>query len=97
MSSTQLSSKGQVIIPKALRDAQRWTPGTRLQVVQTPEGLLLSAASVEPKTPLQEGLLAIRQRIGYTGPPVSIEAMNEAVLAEAARRHRAAPSGKKPR
>jgi hypothetical protein len=34
-----------------------------------------------------QGLAAIRQRIAYQGPAVSIEDMNAAVLSEAARKH----------
>ena len=43
--TTVLSQKGQVVLPKALRDACRWNPGTRLTVRETPEGLLLTAAA----------------------------------------------------
>ena len=44
--TTTLSTKGQVILPKALRDALDWKPGTRLVVENTPEGVLLKAAPV---------------------------------------------------
>jgi AbrB family looped-hinge helix DNA binding protein len=37
-SSTKISTKGQVVIPKAMRDRLRWTPGTRLQVRLLMEG-----------------------------------------------------------
>ena len=32
MVKTRLSSKGQVIIPKAVRERQGWQPGTELEV-----------------------------------------------------------------
>ncbi len=86
MQTTVLSSKGQIIIPKAMRDSRHWHAGTRLAVCDTPEGLLLKPVVVDQKTPLTQGLASIRQRIAYAGPAVSIEYMNAAVLSEAARR-----------
>ena len=86
MSTTVLSSKGQVIIPKALRTALRWGPGTLLEVHDTPEGLLLRPAAPQAKVSLAGGLAAIRSRIGYGGPPVSLAEMDAAVLREAALR-----------
>jgi AbrB family looped-hinge helix DNA binding protein len=86
MQVTLLSSKGQVIIPKALREARQWQAGTRLQVLDTGEGLLLRPVAPSQKVPLAAGLAAIRERIAYTGPPVSLEQMDAAVLQEASRR-----------
>ncbi|MEN9629947.1 MAG: hypothetical protein RJA10_3175 [Pseudomonadota bacterium] len=96
MRTTVLSSKGQVIIPKALRVALRWDAGTQLEVHDTPEGVLLRPAATLPKQPLHEGLAAIRRRVGYTGPVVSIEAMDAAVLREAATRFPTTPPARKP-
>lgn len=86
MRTTVLSSKGQVIIPKTLRVARRWGPGTQLEVHDTPEGVLLRPAAPTQKVALASGLAAIRQRIGYRGPAVSLAQMDAAVLREAARR-----------
>lgn len=86
MQTTLLSSKGQVIIPKTLRDAHRWHAGTRLEVQDTADGVLLRPVVKANKTELPAGLAAIRQRIAHQGPAVSIEDMNAAVLREAVRR-----------
>ena len=86
MQTTLLSSKGQVIIPKALREARHWRTGTRLQVQETSEGLLLKPVTSDEKVPLAEGLAAIRKGIAYQGAAVSIEVMNSAILREAARK-----------
>lgn len=42
MATTTVSSKGQVVIPRHLREKHRLTSGTRLQVSETNEGLVLS-------------------------------------------------------
>lgn len=41
MLKTRLSSKGQVIIPKAFRDAYNWRPGQEFIVIATGDGLML--------------------------------------------------------
>lgn len=41
METTKLSSKGQVIIPKAIRSSHHWEPGLELMVIDTGEGILL--------------------------------------------------------
>ena len=42
MPTTTVSSKGQVVIPRHLREKHRLTSGVRLQVSETEEGLVLS-------------------------------------------------------
>jgi AbrB family looped-hinge helix DNA binding protein len=84
MQTTTLSSKGQVIIPKTLRAALRWAPGTQLEVHDTPEGVLLRPAALATKASLPEGLAAIRRRVAYAGPTVNLEDMDAAVLRMAA-------------
>ena len=86
MATTIVSSKGQVIIPKSVRDSRRWTAGTRLEVRDMPEGVLLARLTSAVKTPLGAGLAAIRARVAYRGPTKTIEEMQAAVLREAARR-----------
>ena len=88
MHTTVLSSKGQIIIPKTLRVARRWGPGTQLEVHDTPEGLLLKPARSAEKVDLASGLAAIRERVGYRGPVVSCAEMDAAVLREAALREK---------
>ena len=86
MQTTVLSSKGQVIIPNTLRAARRWGPGTRLEVRDTPDGVLLRPAVPADKVGLTGGLAAIRRRVAYRGPAVSIADMDAAVLREASKR-----------
>jgi AbrB family looped-hinge helix DNA binding protein len=84
MRTTTRSSKGQVIIPKTLRAALRWAPGTQLEVHDTPDGVLLRPAALATKASLPEGLAAIRRRVAYAGPTVSLEDLDAAVLRLAA-------------
>jgi AbrB family looped-hinge helix DNA binding protein len=41
METVKLSSKGQVVLPKWVRDARGWEPGTEFAVQEVPEGILL--------------------------------------------------------
>jgi AbrB family looped-hinge helix DNA binding protein len=50
MMHTTLSSKGQVIIPKAMRDNQHWAAGTVFMITDSPEGLFLRAQPLFPPT-----------------------------------------------
>lgn len=94
MHTTVLSSKGQVIIPKSLREARRWGPGTPLEVHDTPDGVLLRPAAPAAKVGLAAGLAAIRRQLAYAGPPLSLAEMNAAVEREAALRQPAPPRTK---
>ena len=81
--TTVVSTKGQVILPKAIRRALRWEPGTRLVVERTPQGVLLKPEPAFAETRPQDvfGCLA------WDGPPKSLPDMQAGVLAEARRRH----------
>jgi AbrB family looped-hinge helix DNA binding protein len=80
---TTVSTKGQVILPKAIRRRREWDAGTRLIVEETPDGVLLKRAPAFAATRPNEvfGLLP------SGGEPKSLEEMEAGVLAEARRRH----------
>lgn len=42
VATTTVSSKGQVVIPRALREKYRLTSGTRLEVSESDDGLVLA-------------------------------------------------------
>ncbi len=48
--TTTMSSKGQVILPKVIRQRRNWDAGIRLIVGETPEGVLLKRAPAVPPT-----------------------------------------------
>ena len=84
MDTTRLSSKGQVIIPKAVRDAHGWEPGTELVVEERPEGVLLRTHRVFAPARLED----VAGCLKYRGQPKSLEDMDRAVEAEARKRWR---------
>jgi AbrB family looped-hinge helix DNA binding protein len=75
METTILSSKGQIIIPKVLRDKHHWRPGTKFFIEVTSVGLMLKPASLFSPTSLEDGLGCT----GYSGPAKTVEEMNEAI------------------
>ena len=82
--TTVLSTKGQVILPKALRDQLGWEAGTRLIAEYTTDGILLKpAATAFAKTQPEQ----VFGCLPYAGRPKSIEEMNRGVALEARRRH----------
>ena len=38
---TRMSDKGQVVVPKAIRDTKGWPAGTDLEVIDAGDGVLL--------------------------------------------------------
>ena len=80
--ATTVSTKGQVILPKAILERRNWAAGTRLVVEDTPDGVLLKAAPVFAQTRPEDvaGMLA------YRGPPKTLEEMDAAITAEVKRR-----------
>lgn len=82
--TTVISTKGQVILPKAIRDLRQWAPGTQLIVENTADGVLLKAVPVFPETELESVFGTLR----HSGPALSIEDMNAAIASEARLRAR---------
>lgn len=83
-SVTTLSTKGQVILPKAVRDRKRWQSGTRLIVEERPDGVLLRQEPLFKPTRHEDVFGSLR----YDGPAKTIEEMNEGVLEEARRQYK---------
>jgi AbrB family looped-hinge helix DNA binding protein len=81
--TTTLSTKGQIILPAAIRKARAWPPGTRLVVEDTTEGVLIKAAPLFPATKPAD----VFGSLPHKGPPLTLEEMDAAVAAEARRRH----------
>ncbi|MDP8993491.1 MAG: AbrB/MazE/SpoVT family DNA-binding domain-containing protein [Pseudomonadota bacterium] len=82
--TTTVSTKGQVILPKTVRQRRRWEAGTRLTVEDTEEGVLLTAAPLFAATEIGDVFGSLR----FDGPAKTVEEMDAAVAAEARRRAR---------
>ena len=82
--TTVLSTKGQMILPKAIRDHRKWGPGTRLTVEETADGVLLKATPLFPPTRVEDVFGCLR----YEGPAKTLEEMDAAITAEARARAR---------
>ncbi|KAA1183820.1 AbrB/MazE/SpoVT family DNA-binding domain-containing protein [Rhizobium tropici] len=80
---TTVSTKGQVILPAAIRLRRDWLAGTRLIVEETPEGVLLKQAPAFPDAKSED----VFGMLPFTGAPKTLEDMEAGVLAEARRRH----------
>lgn len=85
METTTLSSRGQIVIPKVLRDARNWHAGTSFVVEEVPQGLLLKAV-VSPFTP--STLKEVLGCTAYRGPALSQADIARALDADAARQDR---------
>lgn len=87
MPPTTVTSKGQVTIPKAIRDALGVRPGDRVRFHQREDGTVV----LEPET---VDVRSLRGRLaGRVRKPVSVEEMNDAIARAAAERHERSTSG----
>ena len=83
MQTTRLSSKGQIILPKAIRDARAWKPGMEFTVEPAGNGVLLRPIGNFPTTRLDD----VAGRLRSSGKPRAADRMEQAIDREAQRRH----------
>jgi AbrB family looped-hinge helix DNA binding protein len=83
METTKLSSKGQVILPAAIRATNQWEAGLEFSVENTSAGVLLRPIKAHPVTTLDE----VVGCTGYAGKPHSLADMDKAITAEIKIRH----------
>ena len=82
---TKLSTKGQIILPKTVRDAHQWRPGTEFAVEDVAGGVLLRPLRPFPESGIEEVAGCLR----YAGRAKTVRAMKRAIAKEArARRGR---------
>jgi AbrB family looped-hinge helix DNA binding protein len=83
MQTTRLSTKGQIVLPTAIRVSRAWGPGTEFTVEETGDGILLRPAGRFPAARLDEvaGCLRVGRKPKVPG------AMRAAVEREVNRRH----------
>lgn len=83
MATTRLSTKGQIILPKGLRESRAWGPGTEFIVEETKEGVLLRPARRFPRTTLDQ----VAGCLKYKGKPKTLAEMDAAIGLAVKRRH----------
>lgn len=83
-STTRMSTKGQVILPKAVRQERRWSAGTRLVVENREDGVLLREAPLFTATEPEE----VFGTLAFAGKAKTLEEMDASVRAEGRRRAR---------
>ncbi len=76
---TKMSDKGQVVIPKDVRDRLRLSAGDRLEVIERGDGVLLRKNVQKSGETFDEITARIRARVGSVDRPTSIADMNNAV------------------
>jgi len=86
MDTTKLSAKGQVVLPKDVRDAHGWNPGVEFVVESTSDGVFLRPKARKKSNPVA-ALAGVLKRKGRE--KVSLRTMAAAIESEiAARRAR---------
>jgi AbrB family looped-hinge helix DNA binding protein len=81
--TTHLSTKGQLIIPKGIRDRHGWKAGSELLIEDRGDHVVVRSAETIPETTLDQ-LIGCT---GYSGPRRSL-AEQEAAIARGARENR---------
>ena len=82
MMTTKLSTKGQLIIPKELRERLGWTTGTELELEDRGDSVVIRPVADVPGTKPSEVIGCLR----YSGRPRTLEEMEDAVLKRARER-----------
>ena len=54
MTKARLSTKGQLVIPKEMRERHGWPPGTELEVVDQGSHLLILSSAAPPVTEVED-------------------------------------------
>jgi AbrB family looped-hinge helix DNA binding protein len=75
VATVTMSTKGQVVIPRALREHLGWGEGTRLEIVRQAGGVVIRPLRSIPETKVDDLLGLLK----YAGPPKTIEEMNDAI------------------
>lgn len=83
METTRLSTKGQIILPKGIRESRAWGPGTEFTVQESGDGILLRPAARFPETRLDEVAGCLRSK----GRAKTEAQMHAAISREVIRRH----------
>jgi AbrB family looped-hinge helix DNA binding protein len=81
METVALSSKGQFVLPKTIRDRHHWNTGTEFIVIDRGDAVLLKSVKPFKETSFESPDASSV----YAGSPLSFEDMDQAVAIEAGR------------
>jgi len=76
---TTLSSKGQIVIPRQIRQRHGWRPGATFTIVDDGNSLVLKPTTSRQTTSLDE----VIGSAGYSGPIKSLAEMDAGIMDEA--------------
>lgn len=78
MKRTKLSSKGQVVLPREIRESHHWRAGTQFTIEELDDGVVLRETPAVKPSRLEDvvGCLGVR------GKPKSLAQMDKAITAE---------------
>ncbi len=83
METTRLSSKGQVILPKSVRSARNWQPGTEFAVEELQDSVLLRPVRPFKTTTFDEVFGCLK----YGGRAKTLSQMEKAIAKGVRARH----------
>lgn len=75
MATTRLSTKGQLILPKSVRDAGKWEPGTEFEVSARDGGVFLAPRSARKRYTIDDLIGCLP----YEGPPTTLQEMQRGI------------------
>lgn len=75
MNTTRLSSKGQIVIPQAVRQKHGWQPGQDFIVEEADDSVVLRPKPFFAPISVEE----VFGCLDYDGPPLSVDDMDAAV------------------
>jgi AbrB family looped-hinge helix DNA binding protein len=81
--TTTLSTKGQIILPKAIRGSRHWDAGTRPIVEHLDDSILPNTASIFPPTQPEDAFASLPRK----GAPKTLAKLEAGIMVAARRRH----------
>jgi AbrB family looped-hinge helix DNA binding protein len=83
METTRLSTKGQIILPKAIREARSWAAGTEFCIEETAQGVLLRPL----RRAMPSTLAEVAGCLKWHGTPKTIAQMRAGIARKIKSRH----------